>query len=254
MSILNQNLKRKWFMHEVKNMIGPLGQEVARTKGYLALTNAVFELANGRTNSNSDVEKWTMEWFCQKSRERSFFRDLYFSTPVAYKLLETFFWGVVSVISLVASADSTKPIELAKEALIICATNVACLAIAFFGMCRPEWGITLWYWMTRIIIDLSGDDVAKEVVARWTLGIEGLEKLLRNAIPSQSPEELSSVTQVFNQLMNPLAPPQSPEELSSVTQVFDQLMNPLAPSKDPSEEKEPSELSDDFQQVYEIKQ
>ena len=131
--------------------------------GYTLCTRAVIKniATYAEEGDQSKASCCTINRLYFASGTRQPFRESYFAASGLFMqgLFTGAFWGVVTVIRFGMTLDVTKTSSLFKEAVIVAVSNLACQIIAFAGMCKPQWGVSLWLYMTKQLFDSAGDEI-----------------------------------------------------------------------------------------------
>ncbi len=118
----------------------------------------------------------SMERIHFSSLTRQPFRDAYFATSGLFlqKILEGVLWTGATLVRGLCCLDVTITWGMAKDGFIMAISNLAFLIISFLGMCRPKWGVSLWFTATKWAMESAGDDIVKNLANGLFLGFEEL--------------------------------------------------------------------------------
>lgn len=135
--------------------------------GYTLTTRAVIKniATFAEEGDQSEAPRCSIDRLYFAAGTRQPFRESYFATSGLFVqgLITAAFWGAVITIRFVCCLDVRKPCTLFKEAIIVAISNLASQIIAFAGMCRPQWGVSLWLFMTKELFDNAGDEIVLAV-------------------------------------------------------------------------------------------
>ncbi len=131
--------------------------------GYTLITRAVFKniATFAEEGDQSEASRFSIDRLYFAAGTRQPFRETYFAANGLFMqgTMTGLFWSVVTLIRLPFSYSVQKTWSLAKEGYIVAISNLACQFIAFVGMCRPKWGVTLWFYATRELFSCAGDEI-----------------------------------------------------------------------------------------------
>lgn len=135
--------------------------------GYTLCTRAVIKniATFAEEGDQSQASCCTINRLYFAAGTRQPFRESYFAASGLFMqgVYTAAFWGIVTIIRLPLGWDVTKTCTLFKEAVIVAISNLACQVIAFAGMCKPKWGVSLWLFMTKQLFDNAGDEIVFSV-------------------------------------------------------------------------------------------